>query len=472
MKNVPFHRYVISMICVAILSGGGVYIWQTNERREATESQTTSQSNELKKVQDLFEQIRSNYYQEVDEDALIDGALKGMTDALGDPYTTYLNESAADELTQSLSSSFEGIGATLTLVDDYPEVAQAPIKNSPAEKSGLRLNDRILKVDDEETKGQSLTDVVSKIRGEKGTTVKLTIQRDEETFDVTITRDTIPIETVHAALTEEKEIGKIEITTFGENTARELQESIESLREKGAKSFILDVRQNPGGLLDQVQIMASMFLEDGKTIVKFANESGVISETKASADLDGGFKVTEPVVVLVDGGSASAAEIFAAALQESAEVPVVGTETFGKGTVQNVKELGDNSELKMTIMKWLTPNEEWVNEQGVMPDYQADFPEYAYLAPLPREEALKEGQSSDAVDRLNQFLAALGYKTTGDTFNQVTTAAVQEIQQKADLAITGEVDGNTAQAIEEAVTSQIQQEDQAYLKAVELLSKN
>jgi carboxyl-terminal processing protease len=472
MKNVPFHRYVISMICVAILSGGGVYIWQTNERREATESQTTSQSNELKKVQDLFDQIRSNYYQEVDEDALIDGALKGMTDALGDPYTTYLNESAADELTQSLSSSFEGIGATLTLVDDYPEVAQAPIKNSPAEKSGLRLNDRILKVDDEETKGQSLTDVVSKIRGEKGTTVKLTIQRDEETFDVTITRDTIPIETVHAALTEEKEIGKIEITTFGENTARELQESIESLREKGAKSFILDVRQNPGGLLDQVQIMASMFLEDGKTIVKFANESGVISETKASADLDGGFKVTEPVVVLVDGGSASAAEIFAAALQESAEVPVVGTETFGKGTVQNVKELGDNSELKMTIMKWLTPNEEWVNEQGVMPDYQADFPEYAYLAPLPREEALKEGQSSDAVDRLNQFLAALGYKTTGDTFNQVTTAAVQEIQQKADLAITGEVDGNTAQAIEEAVTSQIQQEDQAYLKAVELLSKN
>jgi carboxyl-terminal processing protease len=472
MKNVPFHRYVISMICVAILSGGGVYIWQTNERREATESQTTSQSNELKKVQDLFDQIRSNYYQEVDEDALIDGALKGMTDALGDPYTTYLNESAADELTQSLSSSFEGIGATLTLVDDYPEVAQAPIKNSPAEKSGLRLNDRILKVDDEETKGQSLTDVVSKIRGEKGTTVKLTIQRDEETFDVTITRDTIPIETVHAALTEEKEIGKIEITAFGENTARELQESIESLREKGAKSFILDVRQNPGGLLDQVQIMASMFLEDGKTIVKFANESGVISETKASADLDGGFKVTEPVVVLVDGGSASAAEIFAAALQESAGVPVVGTETFGKGTVQNVKELGDNSELKMTIMKWLTPNEEWVNEQGVMPDYQADFPEYAYLAPLPRDEALKEGQSSDAVDRLNQFLAALGYKTTGDTFNQVTTAAVQEIQQKADLAITGEVDGNTAQAIEEAVTSQIQQEDQAYLKAVELLSKN
>lgn len=473
MKNVSFHRYVISLICVAILSGGGVYIWQksTAATQSPQNQPTVATSNELEKVQTLFDQIRANYYQEVDEDVLVEGALKGMTDALGDPYTTYLSESAANELDQSLSSSFEGIGATLTLVNDYPEVAQAPIKNSPAEKNGLRLNDRILKVDGKETKGLSLTEVVNNIRGKKGTTVKLTIQREKETFDVSITRDTIPVDTVHTDLDSEKKIGKIEITTFGESTASELKEGIESLRKKGAKSFILDVRQNPGGLLDQVQIMASMFLEDGKTIVKFADDSGVISETKASAALDEGFKVTEPVVVLVDGGSASAAEIFAAALQESADIPVVGTETFGKGTVQNVKELGDNSELKMTVMKWLTPNEEWVNEQGVMPDHQADFPEYAYLAPLPRDKELKEGQSSEAVDRLNQFLSALGYRTTGDTFDQTTVSAVQAVQQKAELEVTGKVNAETAQAIERAVTDQLKQEDHAYLKAVELLSK-
>ena len=137
MKNVSFHRYVISLICVAILSGGGVYIWQksTAATQSPQNQPTVATSNELEKVQTLFDQIRANYYQEVDEDVLVEGALKGMTDALGDPYTTYLSESAANELDQSLSSSFEGIGATLTpLSTTIQEVAQAPIKNSPAEK--------------------------------------------------------------------------------------------------------------------------------------------------------------------------------------------------------------------------------------------------------------------------------------------------------------------------------------------------
>ncbi len=344
MKGLTTSRYIVSLVCVAILSGGGVYLWQTAQQNQQTTQPVTETSTEasgMEKIQSLYDQILANYYQEVDEDALIEGALQGMTDALDDPYTTYLNQSDADNLEQSLSGSFEGIGATLSIVEDYPEVAQAPIKNTPAEKSGLRMNDRIVKVDGEDTQGQELSEVVGKIRGEKGTKVTLTIQRGEDTFDVEITRDVIPIETVHGEIAESDEtIGRIDITSFGENTAAELKETITELREAGAKSFVLDLRQNPGGLLDQVQIMASMFLENGQTIVKFANNQGVISETKASETLDEGFKVTEPVVVIVDGGSASASEIFAAALQESADIPVVGTETFGKGTVQNVKDLG------------------------------------------------------------------------------------------------------------------------------------
>lgn len=474
MKGISTGRYFISLASVAILAGGGVYIWQQAEQQSVAtvvEESSTADSG-IVKVEQLFEEIKGNYYQEVDEDALIEGALQGMTDALDDPYTTYLSESAADELDQSLSGSFEGIGATLSLVDEYPEIAQAPIKNTPAEKSGLRIGDRILKVDGEDTKGQSLSEVVAQIRGEKGSDVTLTLQREGETFDVTLTRDTIPIETVHGEIVDTNEtVGKIEITTFGEQTASELKETITALRSEGAKSFVIDVRQNPGGLLDQVQIMASMFLEDGQTIVKFASNQGIISETKASESLDEGFKVTEPVVVLVDGGSASASEIFAAALQESAGVPIVGTETFGKGTVQNIKDLGDDSELKMTIMKWLTPNEEWVNDQGVLPDYEADFPAYAYLAPLPRDNALKTGQSSDAVSNLNQFLAALGYDTSGDTFNDLTVEAVTAFQKTSGLSESGEVDAETAQAIEQAVTDKIRAEDPAYLKALSLLAE-
>lgn len=475
MKNVTTSRYIVSLVCVAILSGGGVYLWQTAQQNQQTTqpaTETTTEASGMEKIQSLYDQILANYYQEVDEDALIEGALQGMTDALDDPYTTYLNQSDADNLDQSLSGSFEGIGATLSIVEDYPEVAQAPIKNTPAEKSGLRMNDRIIKVDGEDTQGQELSEVVSKIRGEKGTQVTLTIQRGADTFDVEITRDVIPIETVHGELVENDDtIGRIDITSFAENTAAELKETITELREDGAKSFVLDLRQNPGGLLDQVQIMASMFLENGQTIVKFANNQGVVSETKASEALDEGFKVTEPVVVLVDGGSASAAEIFAAALQESADIPVVGTETFGKGTVQNVKDLGDNSELKMTVMKWLTPNENWVNDQGVMPDYEEDYPEYAYFPPLPRDNALKAGQSSTAVNNLNQFLKALGYATSGDTFNDETTAAVKAFQEAHDLKATGEVDADTAQAIEKEVAEKLKAEDPAYLKALSLLSE-
>lgn len=458
------------MICVAILSGGGVYLWQNQQQTIGNTSET---ADELAKVHLLYDQINQNYYESVDSNTLIEGALKGMTEALGDPYTSYLTESEAQELNQSLSDSFEGIGASLSLSGDYPIIAQAPIKDTPAQKAGLRVNDVILKVDGNETKGVTLAEVVSQIRGEKGSKVTLEIQRGEESFEVELIRDTIPIETVSQQLDEtEKNIGRITITSFGEGTTAELQKAITTLRQQGATSFIIDVRQNPGGLLDQVEYMASMFLEDGKTIVKFADNTGVVSETKASSQLDQGFKVTEPVVVLVDSGSASAAEIFAAALKESADIPIVGTNTFGKGTVQNVKELGENSELKMTIGKWLTPNEEWVNEGGLAPTYTADFPAVAYLPPLPRDSILKEGQSSDSVNNLNQFLQALGYETQGDVYSEATTQAVKAFQKAEQLSETGQVDEETAQKIETAVMAKIKAEDQAYLKARELLTNN
>lgn len=466
MKSVPLHRYVVSLVCVAIISGGSVAIW--NEHHETVQSST---ENDLEKVHKLYDEIQENYYQKVDKNELIDGALKGMTEAVGDPYTTYLSESEAKELNQSLADSFEGIGASLTLKEEYPVIAAAPIKGSPAEEKGLKAEDQILEVDGKSTKGQELSEVVNQIRGKKGTTVSLTIKRNSQTFTVEITRGTIPQETVSSEIAEDhQEIGVIAISTFGEGTSAELKKAIVSLREQGAKSFVIDVRQNPGGLLDQVQIMASMFLKDGRSIVKFASDDKFVSETVASSTLDDGFKVTEPVAVLVDGQSASAAEIFAAALKESADIPVIGTQTFGKGTVQNVNELGDQSELKMTVLKWLTPNEEWLNEKGLTPTYVAGLPDYAYLSPLPRDTTMKKGDSSEAVDVLNQFLQALAYQTSGDQFTEDTEAAVKAFQEKNQLNVTGEVDSKTAQVLEQAIVSKIKEEDQAYSKAIEVLT--
>lgn len=475
MKNkkrvVPYHQYIISLICIAFLCIGGSYIYFD---RKLNQQLATLPSEDLKKIDNLYTEIHENYVGKIDDQALINGALEGMTNALEDPYSTYLNSPEATELNNSLSGSFEGIGATMMIKNDLPTVAQAPIEGSPAEKAGLKTDDTILKVDGESTEGLTLNEVVTKIRGKKGTEVKLTILRGEDTFDVKITRDTIPINTVTGTIDKnEKNVGNIRISSFGENTYEELQDTIEKIRKEGAKSFVIDLRQNPGGLLNQVEQMASMFLEDGKTIVQFEDKDGNTFEDVASKELDGGFKVTEPTVVLVDEGSASASEIFAAALKESGGKKVIGTKTFGKGTVQTVKTLSDDSEIKLTILKWLTPDGEWLHEKGLEPSIKADYPDYAYLNPISKDKVLKAGDSSDVIKNVNKFLKALGYDVNSDSadFTEQTKAAVNDIQLKNNLPVTGEIDNDTADQIELDLRKKIAENDNAYKKALLELKK-
>ncbi|GGC81531.1 S41 family peptidase [Enterococcus wangshanyuanii] len=472
-RQVPYYQYIISILCVAFLVGSGSYIYFDYQYKKQL-ADRPMQSNELKKVDALYNEIVANYVGKVDEEKLVDGALKGMTEALDDPYSSYLNEPEADELDQSLSGSFEGIGATMTMTDDLPTVAQAPIDGSPAAKAGIKANDQIIKVDDEETQGKTLTEVVSKIRGKKGTEVRLTISRGSETFELKLKRDTIPIETVKGEIDKKNPtIGSIKISSFGENTYQELKDTIISLRKDGATSFMIDLRQNPGGLLDQVEQMASMFLEDGQTIVKFEDKQGNTSEDKASSELDNGFKVKEPTVVLVDEGSASASEIFAAALKESGNKKIIGMKTFGKGTVQTVKNLNDKSEIKLTVMKWLTPKGKWIHEKGLEPSIKADYPDYAYLAPISRDKTLKIGDSSSVVKNLNALLKALGYEVNAESsdFSEETKNAVAAIQTENELPATGEVDNETADCIEKEVGKKIVENDRAYDLGIKELQK-
>ncbi len=467
-KKISFTKYVISLVVVALITGGLVY-WITTS---GTFQAYSLSGNDLYKVQALYNNIQENYYEDVDDNELVEGALEGMTDALDDPYTSYLGEQDAEELNNSLSSDFEGIGATLTIIDDLPEVSEAPVKDSPAEKAGLQAEDKILKVDGKETEGEDLDTVVQTIRGEKGSTVTLEVEREEDHFEVEIKRDTIPLESLDYNLDEDhQDIGNIEIASFNENTAQELRDAIKNLRNEGAESFVIDMRQNPGGYLDQVEEMTSMFLEDGQTIVQFGRDDEITNESEASERLDGGFKVKEPTVVLVDQQSASASEIFAAALKESANIPIVGTNTFGKGTVQSVSDFSDNSEVRMTIQKWLTPNGEWINEEGVEPTIEAELPDYAYLPPLSTKEGLKKGDESDDTENLNAFLQALDYPTEGEEFNEETEQAVQDFQEKNDLEPTGSVNQETSSVIEQEVVQKIQESDPMYNKAIEELTK-
>lgn len=476
MKNkqqVPFRQYLISIICVAFLAGGSCYIYFNYQYKKQLAAIPT-QKEDLKKIDALYNEITNHYVGKVDEKKLVDGALKGMTEALDDPYSSYLNEPEADELDQSLAGSFEGIGATMTMADDLPTVAQAPIEGSPAAKAGMKTNDAILKVDDEETQGKTLTQVVSKIRGKKGTEVRLTIARGEETFELKLTRDTIPIETVKGNLDEkDHSVGSIKITSFGENTFKELQKTIKTLRKEGATSFVIDLRQNPGGLLDQVEQMASMFLKDGKPIIQFEDKNGNTSKDVASNQLDNGFKVMEPTVVLVDEGSASASEIFAAALKESGNKTIIGTKTFGKGTVQTVKNLNGKSEIKLTVLKWLTPKGEWIHEKGLEPTIKVDYPDYAYLSPISRDKTLKQGESSPVIKNVNALLQALDYTVDGQSseFSEQTKLAVESIQKDSELPVTGEIDNETATLIESAIGQKIKDNDLFYETGIKELKK-
>ena len=243
-------QLVISLILVAgLFAGGGFWLAKKDSPKSEMSQVQGENAEDLTAVYELYQTIQQNYYDDVDKETLVQGALKGMTEALDDPYSTYLDATGSAALNESLADSFEGIGATLTLQEEWPAIAQTPIKETPAAKAGLKAEDRITAVDGDTTKGLSLDEVVAKIRGEKGTEVTLTIQRGQDTFDVAVTRDVIPVETVHGQLDKTNEtVGYVQITTFGTGTAKELKETIKDLRKAGAKSFILDVRQNPGGL--------------------------------------------------------------------------------------------------------------------------------------------------------------------------------------------------------------------------------
>lgn len=310
------------------------------------------------KLNKAYEQIKSDYYQKTDDDKLVDGAIKGMIQSLDDPYSTYMDQEQAKSFDETISASFEGIGAQVEEKDGEILIV-SPIKGSPAEKAGIKPRDQIIKVNGKSVKGMNVNEAVALIRGKKGTKVKLELNRaGVGNIDLSIKRDTIPVETVYSEM-KDNNIGEIQITSFSETTAKELTDAIDSLEKKGAKGYILDLRGNPGGLMEQAITMSNLFIDKGKNIMQVEYKNGSKEVMKAEKER----KVTKPTVVLVNDGTASAAEIMAAALHESSNVPLIGETTFGKGTVQTAKEYDDGSTVKLTVAKWLTADGEWIHKK-------------------------------------------------------------------------------------------------------------
>ncbi|MER2001122.1 MAG: S41 family peptidase [Carnobacterium inhibens] len=483
-KGIKPWIYGTSLLVVAALSIGGT-VAVTNADENTNEEQAQNQVNsseasvavdteDFEKIQTVYDTLMSDYYQGVESETLIEGAITGMTESVGDPYTQYLNVEESSSLNESISASFEGIGAEVMKQGDNVMIV-SPIAGSPAEKAGLQPNDTIVKVDEQELSGMSLNEAVSYIRGEKGSEVVLTIKRGETTFEVTLVRDTIPVETVLYQLDKENPtIGSITITSFSSPTYEDLVMAIEDLREQGATSFVFDVRQNPGGLLNAGLSISNLFLENGDIILQTQEKDQEPVSIVADDKTMGSFKVTEPSVLLVDEGSASASEILAGAVSESGNVKLIGTKTFGKGTVQNVATFDDSSELKLTIAKWLTPSGEWIHEKGITPDIEVSLPEYANLLLIDSSKTYQLGDVSAEVENLEKVLDALGYSVedTDGYFDESTQEAVKEFQTDTKLTVDGKVTGETSIQLVESLRKLIDENDTQYEAAIKELQSS
>lgn len=467
--------FVLSIVLTMVITAGGVFLGTRNLFiqlwRQNSLAADTNQS-ELQEIETVYQYLKQGYVDKnITSRQLIDGALKGMAEAVGDPYTSYLVNDETAQIDETMTGAFGGIGAELK-TEQGRVLISTTMEGTPSQQVGLQTNDVIVKVDGEDMTGKTISEVVRKVRGEVGTDVVLTIERAGQEIEVTVTRASIAINTVRATLDEQNPtIGHIRITSFAKNTASELEKAVKDLTAKGATSFVFDVRHNPGGLLDQALAVANMFLESGKTILQIEDRNGN-KESYTASDKYGTFKVTQPYVLLVDEGSASASEILAAALKESAGATVIGTTTYGKGTVQSVVDISNTSELKFTNAKWLTPEGNWIHQKGVDPTEEVRLPEYAFLKLIDTREVVKAGEVSQNVLTIETILKGLDYTVTADGyFDDGTTQAVQQFQTSESLPVTGEVDEATANRLMQRVRELINQNDTQYQAAVSKLAQ-
>ncbi len=316
---------------------------------------------------DVFEKIRTDYVEPPDESKLIDAAINGMLASL-DPHSSFMDPKAHREMQQQTRGEFGGLGIEVTMEEGLIKVV-SPIDDTPASKAGILANDVITKIDGEQVQGQSLNQAVEKMRGPVNTSVKLTILRGKDTKEFTITRDTVKVQSVRSR--DDGDVAIVRITSFSEQTTDGLRKAVDTLTQKigpdKIKGYIIDLRNNPGGLLDQAVSVSDAFLERGEIVSTRGRNA---DETQRFNARPGDITKGKPVIVLINGGSASASEIVAGALQDHKRATLIGTRSFGKGSVQTIIPLRDNGALRLTTARYYTPSGRSIQAQGIDPDIQ------------------------------------------------------------------------------------------------------
>ncbi|MBD3917285.1 S41 family peptidase [Paenibacillus sp. PR3] len=466
-SQIARQRFAVICLLGAVLAGGagfaGGVLWVKERNpilKEATFTNLSASYNE----------IMREYLNGAEPKDLIDGATEGMVKSLNDKYSKYLIGDSGEAYVQNYESEVVGIGIQLR-EEDNVFIIDTVIKDSPAEKAGLKAEDILTAVEGATVKGVSLDKLIELLRGEIGSKVSITVTRPKQTepITVTMTRAAIPVMTVSYEMKPDG-IGYVVISRFAQKTADQFKTAIDDLTKQGMKGLLLDVRSNPGGLLVPTITIADQLIPKGKTILQVVSKEERSTQTYKSKQA-AEWKL--PIVVLTNRHSASAAEVLTAALKESAGATIVGETTYGKGVVQRFSQFKDLSVLSLTEAQWRTPKGNWINGKGVEPDVKVSLPAYTELSALPSGTVMKLGDYGDSVKTLQQMLAALGYDPAGASagvYDEATKSAVIRLQKAEGIEpANGETADSTMNKLMERLREKLKKEDYQEQKGTELL---
>ncbi|MBE5676460.1 S41 family peptidase [Staphylococcus sp. SS87] len=466
-KQVHLKRWhFISIIIATILITAVITVFAYIFINQKISGLSQTEQENLNKIEYAYKTLNKDYYKKQDSDKLTKAAIDGMVKELKDPYSEYLTQEQTKSFNEGVSGDFVGIGAEMQKKNDQIMVT-SPMKGSPAERAGIRPRDVITKVNGKSIKGKALDEVVKEVRGKENTEVTLTVQRGSEEKDVKIKREKIHVKSVEYQ--KKGDVGVITINKFQNDTSGELKDAVLKAHKDGLRKIVLDLRNNPGGLLDEAVKMSNIFIDKGKTVVKLekGNDTESIKTSndalKEAKDMD--------VSILVNEGSASASEVFTGALKDYHKAKVYGSKTFGKGIVQTTREFDDGSLLKYTEMKWLTPDGHYIHGKGIKPDVAINTPKYQSLNVIPSSKTFKLGDDDKNVKTIKIGLTALGYNVDNESskFDTTLENQVKAFQQDNKLEVNGEFNKETNNKFTELLVEKANKHDDVLDKLLKLL---
>lgn len=361
-------KYIIFLL-VGVLVGTGVTFLLTKNTTIEKKIVRTNKNSKFESLYETYDVIKDEYYKDIDDETLINGAIKGMMESLEDDHSVFFNQEEKKSFEDELSGTYYGIGAEIKQVNEDEVMINKVFDDSPAEKAGLKSGDIFVSIDGNSTKGMTVTDIASTLKSETKDTATIVIKRDGEEKTIKVQKDNVNLLSVSSEMLDDN-IGYVAVSIFGENTYTQFTNALNSLEKQGMKSLIIDLRGNSGGYLTTVTNMISEFVDKKTVIYQMKTRDGI---TKYTADNNK--TKNYKVIILVDQDSASASEIMASAMKEQYKATLVGTTTYGKGTVQSTLDLSNGTLIKYTIEEWLTSNGDSINKVGVKPDVEITLSE-------------------------------------------------------------------------------------------------